>query len=99
MNTLTNNHYDAIEQIIFEEDLQIKTVDIHPELDVMLIILNTRTVLRQTLSAYPQLKNALAGSLLNYKLIANGTGIHWPDLDEDLSLKGFLSDELKKVVK
>jgi len=26
-------------------------------------------------------------------------GVHWPSLDEDLSLKGFLQDELRKVVK
>ena len=36
--------------------------------------------------------------LLQYELIGNGTGIHWPAIDEDLSLKGFLKDELKQVV-
>jgi len=38
------------------------------------------------------------GQLKNYELISNGTGIHWPDIDEDLSLKGFLQDEIRKVV-
>jgi len=30
--------------------------------------------------------------------MGNGTGVHWPDIDEDLSLKGFLQDEVRKVV-
>ncbi len=36
---------------------------------------------------YAKLKNVPAKKLLNFRLSANGTGIHWPDLDEDLSLK------------
>jgi hypothetical protein len=29
------------------------------------------------------------------ELIGNGTGIHWPELDADLSLKGFLHNAIK----
>jgi len=36
--------------------------------------------------------------LFQYELIGDGIGIHWPLLDEDLSLKGFLQDELRRVV-
>lgn len=99
MNTSANNQYDSIEAIIFEEKLRIEAVDIHPELDLMLIILNTKAVLRQNLSSYNQLKKASREDLLQYELIAGGVGIHWPILDEDLSLKGFLQDELRKVAK
>ncbi len=98
MNTLKNN-FDSIEKIIFEERVRIDAVDIHPELDVMLIVLNTKAVLHQKLSAYSRLKKADKASLLQYELIGEGTGIHWPLLDEDLSLKGFLRDELLKFVK
>ena len=97
MNTLTNN-FDAIEKLIHQENLQIITLDFHPELDVMLIILNTKVVLHQKLSSYPRLSSADKNMLSQYKLIAGGTGIHWPHLDEDLSLKGFLQDELRNVV-
>jgi hypothetical protein len=45
------------------------------------------------------LKGADRVQLLKYELIGGGTGIHWPLLDEDLSLKGFLQDELRRVVK
>lgn len=98
MNTSTNN-YDSIEKMIFDEGLRIKAVDFHPELDVMLIVLNTKAVLRQRLSSYTSLAKADKNALMQYELIANGTGIHWELLDEDLSLKGFLRDELRNVIK
>ena len=93
------NSYDAIEKLIYEEGFRIEAIDIHPELDVMLVMLNTKAVLRQPLSAYKHLKDAGRDELTQYKLIGNGTGIRWPALDEDLSLKGFLRDELRNVVR
>ncbi len=98
MNISVNN-FDSIEKIIFEDGVHIDAVDIHPELDVMLIILNTKVVLRQKISSYKLLHTADKNSLLKYELIGEGTGIHWPLLDEDLSLKGFLRDELLNIVK
>jgi hypothetical protein len=99
MNTSPINQFDAIESLIVNEGLRIEALDFHPEQDMMLVILNTKVVLNQSLSAYPLLKKADKGQLQQYKLIADGTGIHWPLLDEDLSLKGFLQSELRKVVK
>jgi hypothetical protein len=58
MSTLANNQYDAIESIIFTEDLRIEALDFHPEQDLMLVILNTNVVLTQKLSAYKALKAA-----------------------------------------
>lgn len=96
MNTSTNNQPDAIETIILEEKLRIETIDMHPELDLMIIILNTKAVLRQNLSSYKLLKSATREQLLHFELVSNGVGIHWPLLNEDLSLKGFLQDELRE---
>ena len=98
MNTSYNN-FDTIEKLIFEDGIRIKTIDLHPELDLMLVVLNTKAVLHTKLSAYPTLAKAKQKELFKYELIADGTGIHWPLLDEDLSLKGFLQDELKNIVK
>jgi hypothetical protein len=98
MNTSVNK-YDTIEKLIYEEAIRIDAVDIHPELDVMLIILNTKAVLHQRLSSYKILSAASKENLQNYQLTGNGTGIHWPAIDEDLSLKGFLRDELLSVIK
>ncbi len=99
MSTLANNQFDAIESLIINDGLRIEALDFHPEQDMMLVILNTKVALNQSLSAYPLLKKADIAQLQQYKLIADGTGVHWPLLDEDLSLKGFLQSELRKVVK
>ena len=94
-----HNKFDALEHLIFEEDLSIKTVDIHKDLDLMLIILNTKAILHQKISSYKGLINASENDLKQFELIAGGKGIHWPLLDEDLSLKGFLQAELRSVVR
>ena len=39
---------------------------------------------------YPRLFQATLEQRLNWQPCANGRGIHWPDLDEDLDVKGFL---------
>ena len=37
---------------------------------------------------YPRLLNASSKERNNWELIGEGHGIHWPDLDEDLSMDG-----------
>lgn len=39
---------------------------------------------------YPRLAKASREQLENWKKSAAGYGIHWPDLDEDLSVEGLL---------
>lgn len=39
---------------------------------------------------YPSLMNATPEQLMNWEIAGSGYGIHWPDLDEDLSTEGFL---------
>lgn len=40
---------------------------------------------------YPRLHFATQAELRNHRLIAKGRGIHWPDLEEDISLPGLLA--------
>ena len=42
------------------------------------------------LSWYPRLVHATPEERANYQMLNDGEGIHWPDLDEDLSVRGFL---------
>jgi Protein of unknown function (DUF2442) len=42
------------------------------------------------LTWYPKLLRATAQQRTNWKLAGGGYGIHWPDLDEDLSTEGLL---------
>ena len=42
------------------------------------------------LTWYPTLLEATPKQRLNWKIAGGGYGIHWPDLDEDLSTEGLL---------
>ena len=39
---------------------------------------------------YPRLQRATPAQRRNWSLIGSGYGVHWPDLDEDLSAEGLL---------
>jgi hypothetical protein len=48
-----------------------------------------RTIL-VPLEWFPRLRDASADELADYRLIGQGVGIHWPKLDEDLSVRALL---------
>lgn len=75
--TSSRNNYDAIEAMIFEDDLKIEAVSIHKDLDLMLITLNTKSILCRKISSYKLLRDATSDALNNFELIGKGTGIHW----------------------
>ncbi len=43
------------------------------------------------LAWYPRLVHATQRERENWELIGGGQGIHWPDLDEDLSVEGLIT--------
>lgn len=42
------------------------------------------------LARYPRLLHATAEERSNWRLIGKGQGIHWPDLDEDVSVENII---------
>src|SRR5207244_5404433 len=42
------------------------------------------------LAWYPRLFNATAAQRKNWRVAGGGYGVHWPDIDEDLSTEGLL---------
>ena len=42
------------------------------------------------LASYPRLANATPEQRAHWELAGAGYGIHWPDVDEDLSTEGLL---------
>jgi hypothetical protein len=42
------------------------------------------------LAWYPRLLNATPAQRKNWRVAGGGYGIHWPDIDEDLSTEGLL---------
>jgi hypothetical protein len=59
------------------------------------IFLDDGRVLRVPTADYPRLAHASKKQLKNFEWIGRGLGIHWPDLDEDLSIEGFLHSRTK----
>jgi hypothetical protein len=47
-------------------------------------------VLSVPLAWYPRLRHSSVEERGNWRLIGDGEGIHWPDLDEDISVEDLL---------
>jgi hypothetical protein len=52
-------------------------------------LLDGRTII-VPLTWYPRLLHATPPQRANWKAAGGGYGIHWPDIDEDLSVEGLL---------
>ncbi len=57
--------------------------------DLVVSLIDGRTVI-VPLVWFPRLSNATKSQLENYELLGDGEGIHWPEIDEDLSVLGLL---------
>ena len=85
MNTLNNR-------------LLIKSVGFGDE--KIYIELTSTKVLTVPYTYTQKLKNANPKDLQDYRLIANGIGIHFPKIDEDISVEGIIRDfgnETKRI--
>jgi hypothetical protein len=59
--------------------------------EAMQVILTDGREIRVPLEWFPKLRDANPEARRNWRLIGKGIGIHWPDVDEDVSLEGMLS--------
>ena len=60
----------------------------------LVVHLEDGRTLRVPLEWFPRLRDASKAKLTRFRLIGGGIGIHWPDLDEDLSIRGLLMPEV-----
>jgi DNA-binding CsgD family transcriptional regulator len=58
--------------------------------DALSVSLRDGRIITVPLVWYPRLLNATPAQRRNWKIAGGGYGIHWPDLDEDLSTEGLL---------
>lgn len=56
----------------------------------IIVALHDGRTITVPLTWYPKLLGASQAQLLNWQICGGGYGIHWPDLDEDLSTEGLL---------
>ncbi|WP_198244574.1 DUF2442 domain-containing protein [methane-oxidizing endosymbiont of Gigantopelta aegis] len=77
MNTLAiKQHPQALNVQYTDESLVVELVD-------------GRTI-SVPLVWFPRLAHASKKQLRNWELLGDGEGIHWPDIDEDISVHGLL---------
>ncbi len=58
--------------------------------DRLIVILADGRELAAPLAWFPRLLEASADQRRNWRLIGGGHGIHWPDVDEDISVASLL---------
>lgn len=59
--------------------------------DALIAELNDGRTISVPLTWYPRLLQATPEERDNWRLIGRGQGIHWEDLDEDISVEGLLA--------
>jgi hypothetical protein len=65
--------------------------------DAMLhVALDDGRELSVPLDWFPRLRDGSPTDRANWRLIGHGEGIHWPELDEDISILGLLSGKRRK---
>lgn len=77
--------------------MSILAVELHPQAiniehtDSLLIVeLTDGRSISAPFVWFPRLSKASKAQLENWVLLGDGEGIHWPDIDEDLSVAGLL---------
>jgi len=74
------------QEIAFDHDRELMTVKLKNSYNMVF-----------SLDEFPRLKKATSQQRENWEFIAGGVGIHWEDIDEDLSVKGFIRSYIKKT--
>ncbi len=60
--------------------------------EIAVDLVDGRTII-VPLGWYPRLRHGTSKERKTWRLIGNGEGIHWPDLDEDISVKNLLAGQ------
>ena len=68
-----------------------RVLDVEFSPDALSVSVRDGRVITVPLVWYPRLLNATAAQRKNFKIAGGGYGLHWPDLDEDLSVAGLLA--------
>ena len=59
--------------------------------DALIVDLVDGRTVSVPVSWYPRLAHGTPAERSNWRLLGRGEGIHWPDLDEDISVAGLLA--------
>lgn len=65
-------------------------IAVHCTEDELVVSLNDGRILSVPLAWFPRLAGASPEQLAAFELLGEGEGIHWPSVDEDISIVGLL---------
>lgn len=66
-------------------------VDVHSTEDTLTVDLSDGRTISVPLGWYPRLDHASHEERAKWRLIGKGQGVHWEDVDEDVSVEGVLA--------
>ena len=64
--------------------------DVHISEDCLIVDLMDGRTISVPLAWYPRLLHASAEQRSRWQLVGGGFGVHWPEIDEDLTSEGLL---------
>lgn len=67
-----------------------RVADVRCDADSLIVDLMDGRTISVPLAWYPRLAKASAAERAVWEIAGGGYGIHWPDIDEDLSTEGLL---------
>jgi hypothetical protein len=75
----------------FGDDSPVTVADVRFSQYALTIELSDGRTVSVPLSRHPRLDHASSTERANWRLIGKGQGIHWEDIDEDISVEGLLA--------
>lgn len=70
---------------VSEYDFNIRARDVRVTDDELTVVFVDGRTISAPIEWYPRLQRATPAQRKNWRLIGDGHGIHWPDVDEDIS--------------
>ena len=77
--------------VVEENQTRVAAQSVRFSEDSLTVLLDDGRALSVPLAWYPRLLDGSVEERKHYELIGKGEGIHWPDLDEDISVEGLLA--------
>ena len=73
------------------DSASLRATAVHVTSDTLMIELADGRSIAAPLAWYPRLLHGSENERGNFRFIGGGEGIHWPDLDEDISIEGIVA--------
>jgi Protein of unknown function (DUF2442) len=73
------------------KQIEIRATSVRVSDDALIVDLSDGRTVSAPLAWYPRLLHGTSAERDDYQLIGEGLGIHWPQLDEDISAEGILA--------